>query len=1140
MTDLTDDYIIEAREHLDEMETHLLQLEQTPDDINILNSIFTDVHTIKGAAQFTGLSQSSELAHRVEDVLDLLRQETIACTAEISDLLIGSMDRLALLVNEVEQSRQETSEIDDLVEQLNQIINKTDADSIQETDTNPETKAETDAVDETPADDAVDGDSIQNFLTSSKEQFAFISTLLDSLKADSRCENYCPQLISTMMIIAADAQPLGLEKTKDLSEKIAALLVLVEQKDNIIGQPVLTLLNDVIERFTVLFHELELFQLEASPVEDLLERIDDLVQKDFSGTVEDIATETDKLDTDAVNSFIENSRASLTAIEADLLLLENDTHNTAVLTSLASHFATIENAAQLLDLSPVETLCQHTVLLLNQHIDNEQVVTFPLMELLSEMEEQLSVSLTGLENSEALILPVDDLLSHIQLLQQPTEEHEEAEINVNIAGFDTAMVDLSGDTYAEEHDRELFDIFLQQLQNTLQSLQKKVIEQKSVAEYRAEIDTLKSSANYMGYSRLVEFYQQWLDRINTLADSETEDEAITHELMFDYIEALVKTFPQLKLQTVPEPDNLSPSEAAPVLATEESAAAFDEEEINSLKDITDITEITEDNLFNQLSQALEVSTSQGDSDNDAVSDEAMHEIFDKMLTDNENVTDVASKPVPAFTPVASPESKENDYNKKQAEPKITQNKDTKTQSKKPLTDKKSTAKKTKAQQKDTSSSKKVLKRNVRVDAEKIDTLMNQVGELIVDKGYFHQLFNELRLLQKELKENASLNSRELKQVRAFSFRFAEAIVSFGRTSNDLQEGVMKVRMLPISQLFDRYPRLVHDLVHRTDKKVNLEVRGEDTELDKMIIEEISDPLIHLIRNAVDHGIESTEERKAAGKPEVAKLLLEAYNESNHIVIEITDNGRGIDPEKIKAKALDKSLYSEDELARMSQKELFYLIMLPGFSTAKEVSNTSGRGVGMDVVKKNIEKLNGILEIDSKPGTYTKMRLKIPLTLAIIRALQVRVGDSFFTIPLSNVEETLRVYNKETSMMEGTKVIHLRGKTMPIIYLSKLFNIHSDHLSSEKFFVVTVNTGMQQIGLIVDELLGQAEVVIKPLVDYLQEKSGFSGATIIGDGKISLILDIYELVNMTTSKQVLRHQQQQNLKRKSLNLEENNA
>ncbi len=380
-------------------------------------------------------------------------------------------------------------------------------------------------------------------------------------------------------------------------------------------------------------------------------------------------------------------------------------------------------------------------------------------------------------------------------------------------------------------------------------------------------------------------------------------------------------------------------------------------------------------------------------------------------------------------------------------------------------------------------------------------------------------------MQKELKENAGLNNRELKQIRAFSFRFAEAIVSFSRTSNDLQEGVMKVRMLPISQLFDRYPRLIHDLVNRTEKKVNLEVRGEDTELDKMIIEEISDPLIHLIRNAVDHGIETAEERKEVGKAETATLLLEAYNESNHIVIEISDDGRGIDPEKIKTKALEKALYSDEDLARMSQKELTHLIMLPGFSTASEVSNTSGRGVGMDVVKKNIEKLNGILEIDSKPGIYTKMRLKIPLTLAIIRALQVRIGESFFTIPLSNVEETLRVYNKETSMMEGTKVIHLRGKTMPIIYLSQLFNIPSDQTSSEKFFVVTVNTGMQQIGLIVDELLGQAEVVIKPLVDYLQEKSGFSGATIIGDGKISLILDIYELINMSTNKQVLWHQQQ---------------
>jgi two-component system chemotaxis sensor kinase CheA len=421
---------------------------------------------------------------------------------------------------------------------------------------------------------------------------------------------------------------------------------------------------------------------------------------------------------------------------------------------------------------------------------------------------------------------------------------------------------------------------------------------------------------------------------------------------------------------------------------------------------------------------------------------------------------------------------------------------------------------------------RVFKKSVRVDADKIDSLMNQVGELIVDRSYFFQLFNEMRALQQQLKDSAALDQKEMKLIRTFTYRLGEAIVSLGRTSNELQEGVMKVRMLPIAQLFNRYPRLVHDLTHHSvDKQVQLEIKGEDTELDRMIIEEISDPLIHIIRNAVDHGFETTAERKRAGKPEVGTLVLEAYHESNHIVIEIIDDGRGINPERIKAKALERGLYSKEELERMGTRELMRLIMTPGFSTAEQVTSTSGRGVGMDVVKKNIERLNGTLEIESKVGLQTQIRLKIPLTLAIIQALMVRVGGNHFTIPLANVEETLRIFEHQTSIIEGTEVIYLRGKPMPIVRLSTLFSIPVNRDSDSKVFVVIVNSGFQKIGLIVDELMGQEEVVIKPLADYLQEKSGFSGATIIGDGRISLILDVYELINMAMNQQVSKHQDQ---------------
>jgi two-component system chemotaxis sensor kinase CheA len=283
----------------------------------------------------------------------------------------------------------------------------------------------------------------------------------------------------------------------------------------------------------------------------------------------------------------------------------------------------------------------------------------------------------------------------------------------------------------------------------------------------------------------------------------------------------------------------------------------------------------------------------------------------------------------------------------------------------------------------------------------------------------------------------------------------------------------------------------------------------------------------MIRNAIGHGLETPEVRKQAGKPEIGTLILEAYHESNNIVIEVIDDGKGIDTERIKVKAEEMNLFSREELNRMSKEELTRFIMMPGFSTAKEIDSTSGRGVGMDVVKKNIEKLNGVIEVESKLGVGSKIRLKIPLTLAIIPALLVLVGDDWFTIPLANVEETLRVAEDEISLMEDTEVMYLRGKTLPIFRLASLFNIKSNQAADETdFFVVVVNVGTQKIGLMVDALIGQEEVVIKPLADYLHERNCFSGATIVGDGRISLILDVYELLNMTTNKQIKKHQEQE--------------
>ncbi len=419
-----------------------------------------------------------------------------------------------------------------------------------------------------------------------------------------------------------------------------------------------------------------------------------------------------------------------------------------------------------------------------------------------------------------------------------------------------------------------------------------------------------------------------------------------------------------------------------------------------------------------------------------------------------------------------------------------------------------------------------FKKSVRVDAEKIDFLMNQIGELVVQRTFFTHLQDEMRGILRYFKDDIGLDKAALRRLKSFAGQFGEGISALAETAGELQDGVMKMRMLPISQLFNRYPRLVHDLTRSSGKQVRLQINGEETELDRMIVEELSDPLIHIIRNAIDHGVETLEERRRAGKSEIATLTIEAAQESNQIVIQVSDDGRGIDLDRVRAKALSLNLRSSAELDRMSEKEVLWLVTQPGFSTSDNVSLTSGRGVGMDVVKRNIEKLNGTIEIRSKFGVFTQVRLKIPLTLAIIPALQVSVAGHYFSIPLANVDQMLRLDAFEPTWLEGLEVVHLRGKTLPLLRLGDLYHLaHSRPLDERAGFIVVVKGGHQRIGLVVDALLGEDEVVIKPLVDYLQDGSSFSGATIVGEGHISLILDIRDLVSIVTRSQMKRHQQQ---------------
>lgn len=381
-----------------------------------------------------------------------------------------------------------------------------------------------------------------------------------------------------------------------------------------------------------------------------------------------------------------------------------------------------------------------------------------------------------------------------------------------------------------------------------------------------------------------------------------------------------------------------------------------------------------------------------------------------------------------------------------------------------------------------------VRQTVRVDIEKLDSLMNLVGELVINKGRLEQI-------------GASKGMPEL----------TEAIEQMERISSELQNVVMKVRMVPVEHVFNRFPRMVRDLAKDLGKEVEFIVEGKETELDRTVIDEIGDPLVHLLRNAIDHGIESPQEREKKGKSRKGTVKLAAKHEGNNVFIEVEDDGRGLDLEEIRRKAVERGLVGEEESKNLTRDKLIGFLFESGFSTSHLVTDVSGRGVGLDVVKNKIESLGGEVFVDFQPGQGTKFRLRLPLTLAIIQALLVKVGPETYAIPLTAVDETTMVHPQEIKMVQNQEVVLLRGNVLPLIRADRVLEVPGGTQKEEEMYVVVVRKGGKQLGLVVNGLLGQQEIVIKSLGRLLAGIPGLAGATILGDGDVCLILDVGTLV-----------------------------
>ena len=397
-----------------------------------------------------------------------------------------------------------------------------------------------------------------------------------------------------------------------------------------------------------------------------------------------------------------------------------------------------------------------------------------------------------------------------------------------------------------------------------------------------------------------------------------------------------------------------------------------------------------------------------------------------------------------------------------------------------------------------------IHQTIRVDIERLDALLNLVGELVINRTRISDIANTLERLIADKAVGASTNI-----VAPLAKDLADSAALLARTTNEIQESIMKVRMVPIGQVFDRFPRLVRDVAKARGKEVLLNISGAETDLDKTIVDEVGEPLMHLLRNCVDHGIESPDTREEQGKPRIGTISLNAYHEGNQIIIEVSDDGGGIDLEKVRERAIKHGLISAED--RLSDRELVELIFTPGFSTAEVISDVSGRGVGMDVVKKNITRLKGIFDVDSVMGQGTRFTIKLPLTLAIIQALLVRVVHELYAIPLDSVIESQRVEMHDVRTVHGNEVITLRGQVVPLLRIAEFFELEGKR-DPDKVMIVIVGLQGRQVGLVVDSFEGEQEIVIKPLSDVVGRVAGISGATILGNGSISLIIDVHSLVS----------------------------
>ncbi len=1021
------DFLDEVEEHINAIEVSGLALEKDPHNSELVNDLFRAAHSIKGAAGYMGFEKITELSHKMENLIELIRQKKTSPTKEIMNILFSALDRIRKLTSDLEKTGKEKHRVDDIIANIEKLVEKTckmptSSDHGSASSISPE--AEDTSWQETPESKRLSDD----------QQIKQYTTILCSLV--SKVDH-------------------GINPRESLTEMTSVIVDFLQLDSSISQLRIKNILENLAEKLAEALEDNKTDSINWSKqikplVKDLIRALPERLQPED-------------------NIWIDENE------ESEIQESPGGSHEISVPEKEEGLFAfPLDEAEKSLIDEFNEPESNESKDKMGSDEQNNGVISDELIDMAinsGDIEEELFSDESPGENATATKpSETSKLQTNGPIVDEngdPIIIDEEAVIHTIDENFtddrsesSESAADDEEQIISEEYDRELFEIFLDAFRENLEKLSS--IEQalrsgeetspalEKALEYLAK---MISSANYMDYQSVLRVLKKWRNEIKHLTISDENIPLRFSEMFSEYCIKLLTLIPALRKHL------------------EEHGTAT--ETLGALGETIDLSEIS------SASAEVEIK-------------------IDTMFDIIEGGRD--KPPAESFMHAESVTGTDQSTEEQAMEEGLGQHGEEKDDS-------------------EVSFTELVSKQTLRVDAQKVDNLLNQVGELVVVRAGFSQTADVFREIIREFAELEKLNKQDLKTLRDISYRIAESSVSLGRIANELQEAVMKIRMLPVHHLFQRFPRLVRNYSESLNKKVELKITGSDTELDKRVLEQMADPIVHLLRNAISHGIESPETRLKLGKSEHGTITLAAYHEGNHVIIEVSDDGQGIDVEKLKDVLVEKNIISSADISRLNESEILNSIFLPGVSTAQTVTSTSGRGVGMDIVKENVENLNGSIEVKSKRGEGTKFTIKIPLTVAIIQALLVEVSGQIFTVPLTSVLEITRVFEEEIETIEGFEVIHLRDTTIPLLRLENVLNFDGSGNKSPRTFVVIVSVGNEEVGLIVDSLLGEQEVVIKPLAESLRENRTFSGATILGDGSISLILDVAQLVEMVKGRSI---------------------